>query len=193
MMKKLLALGLSLGLILSLAGCGVTGEQLPALVLESSSSQQSGAETSAVESGGESSQVSQEETELQVVPHTEFEDTIDGLCEFLTANKAVAGDPTEMAYETIGAVEGYRYRFTFGSGTVQVEVYAYDLENLSEEATKVLDSVKETGTFQMLDKEVSAVLSDNGRYLMIYTDAGKSEQNTQQKERVEELFKGFYA
>ena len=193
MMKKLLALGLSLGLILSLGACGATGEQLPALVLESSSSQQSGVETSGVESDAESSGVSEEETEPEVVPDTEFEDNINGLCDYLTANKAVAGEPTEMAYETIGAVGGYRYRFVFSSSTVQVEVYEYDLENLGKEATKVLDSVKENGTFQMLDKEVSALLSDSGKYMMIYTDANKAEQNTQQKERVEELFKSFYA
>lgn len=193
MMKKLLALGLSLGLILSLGACSTTGEQLPALVLESSSSQQSGGETSSVESGTESSEVSETEAEPQVVPDTEFDDTIDGLCDYLTANKAVAGEPTEMAYETIGAVDGYRYRFTLGRSTVQVEVYEYDLKNLSDEATAVLDSVKEKGTFQMLDKEVAAVLSDSGKYMMIYTDAGKDEQNAQQKERVEELFKSFKA
>ncbi len=187
MMKKLLALGLSLGLMLSLAACGGPVEQLPALVLESSAPQQNGEETSGVESSGEGQEGP------QVVPETEFADDIDGLCDYLTANKAVTGEPTEMAYETIGATAGYRYRFSFGASTVQVEVYEFDLENLGEEASRVLDSVKEKGIFQMLDKEVAATLSDSGKYMMIYTDASKEEQNAQQKERVEKLFKGFYA
>ncbi|MGI6255848.1 MAG: hypothetical protein ACOYJZ_09505 [Acutalibacter sp.] len=194
MMKKLLALGLSLTLVLSLGACAATGEQLPALVLESASAPESST-GSGVESGAESGTESGAESQIQVeeVSDKDYEDSLDGLRQYLVDSKAVAGDATEMAYETIGAVEGYRYRFTLERSTVQVEVYEYDLENLSDEATAVLDSVKEKGTFSMLNKEVSAVLSDSGKYMMIYTDASKDQLNTQQKERVEELFQSFKA
>ena len=60
-------------------------------------------------------------------------------------------------------------------------------------AQACLDSVKAQGTFTVLDNQVPAVLSDNGRYLMIYTDAGDSEESAAQRQRVEELFRGFKA
>ena len=109
------------------------------------------------------------EIQVEEVPDTEFEDTIDGLCDYLSANKAVTGDPTEMAYETIGATEGYRFRFILGKSTVQVEVYSFDLDNLGDQAQTVLDSVREKGSFTMLDNEVPATLNSDGKYLLIYT------------------------
>ena len=47
-----------------------------------------------------------------------------------------------MAYETIGAQDGYRFRFILNGSTVQVEVYSYDVNNLNEQGQTVLDSVK---------------------------------------------------
>ena len=111
----------------------------------------------------------------------------------MSANKAVTGDPTEMAYETIGATGGYRFRFILGKSTVQVEVYSFDLDNLGDQAQAVLDSVREKGSFTMLDNEVPAVLNSDGKYLLIYTDAGTDAVNTAQKERVTGLFTSFYA
>ena len=194
MRKKLLALGLSLMMVMSLGACAATGDPLPSLVLESASAPESGVESGdgSENPAGETSSGA-ETIQVEEVDDQDYEDSLAGLQQYLVDSKAVAGDATEMSYETIGAVDGYRYRFTLERSTVQVEVYEYDLENLSEEATAVLDSVKEKGTFPMLDKEVEAVLSDSGKYMMIYTDTGKNQINAQQKERVEALFKSFHS
>lgn len=184
MLRKIAALVACGALALTLAACGGTGEQLPALALEESSA------SSSTESGAPAKG---EEAAPEEVPYTEFDNSLDGLCQFLAANKAVAGDPTEMAYETIGATGGYRYRFTLGGATVQVEVYQFDLDSLNDRATACLDSVKSTGSFAMLDNQVPATLSGGGQYMMIYTDPSGEEQNVQQKDRVLELFSGFYA
>ena len=157
MMKKLTALCGALVLALSLSACGGTATQLPALVLEDPAASNAASQVSGTESG------TQAEPTVEEVPYTEFEDSLDGLCDFLTANKAVAGEPTEMAYETIGAAGGYRYRFILNNSTVQVEVYAFDLENLGEQGQAVLDSVKESGQFPMLDNQVPATLSAPAR------------------------------
>ena len=193
MLKKLLALVATVALAVTLTACTGTGEQLPGLTLETSS-----ASTSSTTSGVDVPTASDEEdaqVEIQVeeVPDTEFEDTIDGLCDYLSANKAVTGDPTEMAYETIGATEGYRFRFILGKSTVQVEVYAFDLDNLGDQAQTVLDSVREKGSFTMLDNEVPATLNSDGKYLLIYTDTSTDATNVAQKERVTELFTSFHA
>lgn len=187
MMKKLTAALGALVLALTLTACGSTVEQLPTLSLETSSTASGVSETSGVESG------SQETAEPQEVADTDFEDSLTGLCDFLEANSAVTGDPTEMAYETIGAVGGYRYRFLLGGSTVQVEVYQYDLDNLNEQGQSVLDSVRDAGSFHLLDKDVPATLSASGKYLLIYTDSSTSEANTQQRERVTQLFVNFKA
>lgn len=193
MLKKLLALVATAALAVTLTACTGTGEQLPGLTLETSS-----ASTSSTTSGVDVPTASDEEdaqVEIQVeeVPDTEFEDTIDGLCDYLSANKAVTGDPTEMAYETIGATEGYRFRFILGKSTVQVEVYSFDLDNLGDQAQTVLDSVREKGSFTMLDNEVPATLNSDGKYLLIYTDTSTDATNVAQKERVTELFTSFHA
>lgn len=187
MMKKLTALCGALVLALSLSACGGTATQLPALVLEDPAASNAASQVSGAESG------TQAEPTVEEVPYTEFDDSLDGLCDFLTANKAVAGEPTEMAYETIGAAGGYRYRFILNNSTVQVEVYAFDLENLGEQGQAVLDSVKESGQFLMLDNQVPATLSGSGQYMMIYTDNSTSAENTAQKDRVLGLFQGFYS
>ena len=193
MLKKLLALVATAALAVTLTACTGTGEQLPGLTLETSS-----ASTSSTTSGVDVPTASDEEdaqVEIQVeeVPDTEFDDTIDGLCDYLSANKAVTGDPTEMAYETIGATGGYRFRFILGKSTVQVEVYSFDLDNLGDQAQTVLDSVREKGSFTMLDNEVPATLNSDGKYLLIYTDTSTDATNVAQKERVTELFTSFHA
>ena len=187
MMKKLTALCGALVLALSLSACGGTATQLPALVLEDPAASNAASQVSGAESG------TQAEPTVEEVPYTEFDDSLDGLCDFLTANKAVAEEPTEMAYETIGAAGGYRYRFILNNSTVQVEVYSFDLDNLGNQAQTVLDSVREKGSFTMLDNEVPATLNSDGKYLLIYTDTSTDATNVAQKERVTELFTSFYA
>lgn len=185
MKKKLLALVAAGIITLTMAGCGGTTVQLPTL------SQPQG-ETSAV-SGTESSAV-----EAEPVSDADFDDNLDGLCKYLEANYLVTSERTdssfaEMAYQEIGAIGGYRYRFQFGKSTVQAEIYEFDLDNLDENATACLNGVKNDGNFKFLDSEIPAVISDNGKYLLIYTDSSKDEANIAQKAKAEEMFKSFKA
>lgn len=193
MMKKLLAAAAALALALTLTACTGTVEQLPTLDLGTSSSAVSSGE-SGVSSGVESGTESQPEAaQPDPVSDKDFDDTLDGLCQYLEANRGVTGEPTEMAYETIGAVGGFRYRFHLNGSTVQVEVYEYDVENLDEQGQVCWDSVKSQGFFTLLDKEIPATLNENGKYMMIYTDTSTNEANVSQKERVMDLFLGFKA
>ena len=176
MVKRLLALGLCALLALSLAACGATSEKLPTLALEAAGS--------GVESGQE---------QPEAVADADYEDNLAGLCQYMEANYAVTGEAEEMEYGIIGAVNGVRYRFQFNGVTLQVEFYEFDLDNLGEQGQACLDSVRETGEFTMLDDQVPAVLSDSGKYMMIYTDANDSEENTAQRQRAEEAFRAFKA
>ena len=80
MMKKFTALCGALVLALSLSACGGTATQLPALVLEDPAASSAASQVSGAESG------TQEEPTVEEVPYTEFDDSLDGLCDFLTAN-----------------------------------------------------------------------------------------------------------
>ena len=163
MVKKILWMLAGVLLLMGLSACGGVGQSLPALELP-------------------------EDGQIQMNKMGR-PDTLEGLCEYLADGLAFAGDPVEMSYKEIGAIAGVRYRFTYNGSTVQVELYEFDLENLDEKGKACLDSVKDTGKFTVLDNEVPAIL--NGKYLMIYTDTSKKDENTAQKERVEQLFADF--
>lgn len=192
MMKKILALAAAAALALTLAACGGSPEQLPTLTVpgeesaSSAASAVSGAESSSASGSEESSQAPRQE-----ILESEFEDTLEGLCQYLEQNHAVTGDKIEMSYKEIGAIGGFRYKFLYNGSTVQAEFYEFDLENLDEKGRDCLDSVKAEGKFTVLDNEVPATLSNNGKYLMIYTDTNSDAKNTAQRENVQKLFQEF--
>lgn len=163
MCKKIFGLLLSVAVLLGLSACGGTAQSLPKLELP-------------------------EDGQIQMTKIGR-PDNLEGLQEYMAEGLAFAGDPVEMSYKEIGAIAGVRYRFTYNGSTVQVEFYEFDPDNLDAKGKECLDSVKEKGKLTVLDKEVPAVL--NGKYLMIYTDTSKKEENTAQKERVEQLFLDF--
>ncbi len=193
-LKKLMALAGAAVLAITLSACGGPVETLPKLETESGSS--SGA------SGVES-------TAPVKADDGKFQDDLDGLCAYLEESKAVVrSEPTssggqdasftEMSYKEIGAIGGYRYRFTYNNSTVQAEFYEFDPDNLDEKGQECLSSVKEKGFFTLLEKEIPATLHPNGRYLMIYTDTKaddlkNGEKNAAHRDLVEKLFLEFKA
>jgi len=167
MAKRALALAGALILTLSLTACGGQVEQLSTL------------EVPAAESG----------IEREPVEDTEFSDDLDGLCKYMEANQAVAGEKDYMSYKEIGAIDGCRYRFKYDGSTVQAEFYEFDLDNLDEKGQECIGSVKEKGFFTVLGNKAPAVLS--GKYLMVYTDTDDDEANTAHQDEVLELFNSF--
>lgn len=167
MMKRIACLAAAGLLMLALSACGGPVEQLETLESASSGIEQSAA------------------------PAGDFEDGLDGLCEYMEANRAVIGEKVEMSYKEIGAAGGYRYRFKFNGSTVQAEFYEFDLDNLNDKARECLDSTKEKGFFTLLGNDVPATLS--GKYMMIYTDASKEQVNTEKRDQVVDLFAAFHA
>lgn len=123
----------------------------------------------------------------QEITDANYEDNIAGLQAFMKDRSYIKGDPKTMSASFIGAKEGYRYDF---SGII-TELYEFDLSSLDSTARGILDSVKENGYFVILDEEVNAVISDNGKYLMIYTDNSNRENKDERKNTVEQGFKSF--
>ena len=121
----------------------------------------------------------------------EVEDTLGGLEQFMLDRGYIAGTPSEMDGELIGAKElGHRYV----SGSITAEFYEYDLDNLNETANTVRDSVQKDGAFQIIGQTVPNVyLSDSGKYLMIYNNTATDEASAAKTQEAIEAFKTFKA
>lgn len=155
--KKWLVFALALVLCLSMAACAAPANQVATL------------ETSSTAEG---------ET-AEVKDPSGYESDIQGLCRYFEESGLVAGDKVQMSFDVIGASNGYKYMYRYNDSPVQIELYEFPAE-LSETAQKIVDSVRENGTFTILDNTVPARLSEDGRFLMIYTDA-KSEKDDASK------------
>ena len=135
------------------------------------------------------------------VKQSDFKNDLEGLENYFIKLKYIPEktEPTEMLYKVIGAKDGDRYIFNVNGTNVAIELYEYDTDNLNEDAQRVLDEIKETGKFHVFkDKSIDgdntypAIISDNGKYMMIYNDPSKETQNITQKNTVEAAFKSFY-
>lgn len=133
---------------------------------------------------------------------SDFKNDLEGLeGYFIKLNYIPANtQPTKMLSKVIGAVDGDRYIFSVNKSNVSVELYEYEPDALSDEGKRVMNEVKENGEFHVFgDKSIDgdvtfpATLSDNGKYLMIYTDGNNSEANQNQKKAAIEALKGFYS
>lgn len=116
---------------------------------------------------------------------------LDGLGDYLKGNGVIGGDPIEMKAEIIGAKAGKKYGFKFNDSTIIVEIYEFDLKNLDDTGKATLDSVKENGSFLVLEKEVAAKISNSGKYVMIYTDNNTDDANVAQAQKAERLFQEY--
>ncbi len=88
-----------------------------------------------------------------------------------------------MDYELVGADKGRKYtEQTKKKATI--EIYEFNLKSTNATADEVLKSVKDGGKFTIYDlPEVNNVyLSNNGKYMMIYTDKSINEDNTESDE-----------
>lgn len=174
-MKKIIALVLAVMLVLSLCAC------MP-------------------NSRGPKIQEVTDPTNPESIKYTDYADSLDGLCNYFAdmgyvyalpddATGDEIKDPVVMKADIIGADEGYKFTYIYGSSTIVLELYSYTDTN-----SKFYKQAKSEGKITVaedLDEgTVDAVLSDNGKYLMIYND---SEENAEREALVTEAFKGFYA
>lgn len=169
-MKKILILALAVVMAGSLAACGMgdVGGTQPAASNASS------------------------QTVSSAVGSDNMEDSLAGLEKYLAANSAISGTPTKMKADFIGAKSGAKYSFGYnGKNNVTLELYEFDTGSPSSQATAVLDEVKTKSRFTIMNQTVPAVISDNGKYIMIYKDTSGSDQNKKHQEDVTKLFKEF--
>lgn len=136
-----------------------------------------------------------------------FEDNLNGLSNYFAKKgyittkdgKIDESTVTVMDASLIGAKEGKKYAASYGGKAITIELYEYNVNNLNDTAKAVFDSVKTDGEFTILDlPSVKAYLSNNGRYIMVYTDDSidnanpdKESDNYKHREEVIKNFKSF--
>ena len=178
MIKKIRLAAITVLLSITLTACAAPGGTSPTLVLPWE------------DTGNTSVSITKED--VDDIKAADYDNDLDGLCAYLKDSYIVAGDPVEMSYAVIDAEGGYKYSFKYRSSELHIELYSFDLEELTQRAETNLKSVRDTGKFTVLETEVSAVISDSGKYIMIYSDSSGSDENKAQEDRAVELFQGFY-
>lgn len=154
-MKKIIAL-ITAGVIAAslLAGCG--NDPLTAGTAAPAATDESGAAAT-------------EQTEKKINRES-YDKSLEGLAEYFNDLGYISNEKdktAKMEAKLIGAKKGNRYSYN----TARVELYVFDTKNPNETADTVIDSVERDGSFTLYDKKIEAFLSDNRKYLMIYTDS----------------------
>ena len=189
-MKRFIAAILCVGLSAAvLAGCGYKD----ALSKENKTTQ-------ATEATGSAATVDE-------VDAKNFSDDLEGLSNYFAKKgyitekdgKIDESTVTVMDASLIGAKEGKKFSTAYGGKSITIELYEYDVKNLNDTAKTVVESVKNSGEFTILDlPSVKAYLSDDEKYLLIYTDSSiddekpdENSDNYKHREEVIENFKSF--
>lgn len=144
-----------------------------------------------MDSQSAASQVSSqaETSQAQDTAEMEKKPGIDALADYFIAQGLIKEDSkTEVAPQVIGAEKGCRYTAQVGSSTFNIEFYEFDVNKLNETAEKTLSSIRETGQFEILNTKVSATISINGKYVMVYGDTSEDENNVAEKEKNTDIF-----
>ena len=120
---------------------------------------------------------------------------LQGLADFLGSKDG----SIKMDASAIGAKEGKKFAAKYAGSNIIIELYSYDTKKTNSTADEIVKSVKDNGTFSIYGlPDVTAYLSDNGNYLMIYTDTAidktnpdKNSDNYKHREQVIKDFKAF--
>ena len=145
------------------------------------------------------SSTSSESSEAEATPEpvisvdeSKYEDNLDGLVDYMKAKEYISGDATETLAAVIGAEKGVKYTGSYeGNNNITMELYEYNTASLNDTAKEVLEAVKKDGKFDMMGTMVDAVISDSGKYLMIYKDSATGDLHDARTEAVMKDFKAF--
>lgn len=181
-MKKIWIISIAAVLAITLSACGA-GDV---------STASSGSASGSASSQAASSQAAPSSTAPKV-DASSVDDTLAGLQKYLVGNASVTGTPEDMRSDIIGAAKGVRYKYGYGGGkdNVTLELYEFDSSKLSSTAQKVISDVKSSGQFTLMDQKVDGVLSDSGKYLMIYKNSATDETNKAYANQIKQLVKEF--
>ena len=144
--------------------------------------------------------------EARSLEAADYNNDFEGLCNYFAAhgyiNPKDETKATEMDLSLVGAKAGKKFTAVRIDDkdvkNITIELYEFNTGENKSTADEIIASVKSNGTFSILNlPEVKAYLSDNGKFMMIYTDKGLDEKKTDSdnykwREEVLEKFKAFH-
>ncbi|MGN1458026.1 MAG: hypothetical protein ACI4XP_08745 [Acutalibacteraceae bacterium] len=203
-MKKIIPFVICAAMALALTGCATQSgpqlESVQASVTESNTSSQD-SDTSKTDD------TSKETSTAKEINADDYDNNLKGLEKYFVDMGYIPekSKPTKMMYGVIGAIDGDRYNFVVNSTAIYLELYEYNPDDLKDEKSenykegnRVINEVKKDGKFYVFDNNggdnvaYEATLSDNGKYLMIYTDNSTDAGNVQRKADVKNALKEFH-
>lgn len=136
------------------------------------------------------------EAKAKTVSDSKYSDTYEDLRDYMKAWGYIKTDDQnnilKMQAEKIGAEKGYKYT----DGDTRVELYSFNFTKDNSTRDKVIESVKSNGTFVLYGETIPAYLSDNGKYLMVYSNHAANDKNSdayKTKQNAIKAFKSFKA
>lgn len=136
------------------------------------------------------------EAKAKTVSDSKYSDTYEGLRDYMKAWGYIKTDDqnniVKMQADKIGAEKGYKYT----DGDTRVELYSFNFKKDNSTRDKVIESVKNNGTFTLYGETIPAYLSDNGKYLMVYSNPAANDKNSdayKTKQNAIKAFKSFKA
>lgn len=203
-MKKIIPFVICAAMAFALTGCMAQGgpqlESVQASATESNTSSQDS-------NTSKTDDTSKEESTTKKVNAADYDNNLKGLEKYFVDMGYIPekSKPTKMMCGVIGAIDGDRYNFVVNSTAIYLELYEYNPDDLKDEKSenykegnRVINEVKKDGKFYVFDNNggdnvaYEATLSDNGKYLMIYTDNSTDAGNVQRKADVKKALKEFH-
>ena len=176
-MKKILAFALAIVLVLSMGACSFGGN-----TTEEKKVKEITADVA---------------TPDEAINTKKYVDSLDGLCSYMADKNCVYKfekstndeivDPIVMDATLIGADAGYKFIYDYQGAEVVLELYSYSkfdsqwYKQAKEEGKITISKDVDNSTFDV-------ILSKNGKYLMVYTDASN---RTERRDAVIAIFNSF--
>lgn len=141
----------------------------------------------------ENSSQAAETSSMENIDADSYEANIDGLCKYFEDKGFVNKESKKDMYaDVIGAKAGYKYEATINGANYIIELYEFDPENLDSHGSSTVSAVKSQGHYIMLENQINAMMSDNGKYMMSYGDVSEDDANKQRKEEILKAFNEFH-
>lgn len=144
-------------------------------------------------SSTQSTTASETKAKAKKVNADKYKDNFEGLRDYMKACGYIKTNDenniTKMQSKLIGAEKGYKYT----DGDTRVELYSFNTEKANSTRDKVIESVKKDGTFTLYSETIPAYLSDNGKYLMVYSNTAANDKNSDAYKTMQKAIKDFKA
>ena len=135
------------------------------------------------------------EVEAVSVDETSYEESFDGFVKYMSDAGFIKGDGEELTASVIGAAKGKRFTVSAGMGKYCVELFVFE-DTKSETASKTISDAQ-NGVFHLFEttesttQNTAAAVSEDEKFLMLFTEIAANDNTAQMKEEAVEAVKTF--